>query len=901
MQGPATHSSAAGGPRPSLAQRAFPRRVRALLEGVLDYVSDELDRGLVTTLNEFEQQLFKLAEQAKNNELQKRCFEALREVKRGRADLTPRFLLGLEAALATLKDPPKNDPRVDSTGAFRELSLVEDMVLDEASTLDEIAGRAEVRNSLPLFLLGQRFGVVAGRPAFDAENLPVGPHALCRILRDAVGCLDLNGEYRQHLFRQFDRSVMQFIAPLYEALNTYLIKQRVLPHLTYVPVRVKPTTRDADAAPSKPATPVAESGATRATRAGSPGGGGGSSAAHGNSGLAGNMGARGGFTEIPGGGAAVRGGNMGGGAGDGGTGIRDAGGAGSGVTARGGGGGSGGGGSGGGGSGGGGSGGGGVATRDSGAVQSSVREGGAARFGAAEAAAVGHDTGPKPYTAWPGVPEQSSALAQQDSEMFDVLRQLLAGRRSLLGKLGTGKPAQNEAPAYIAKPDEVQSVLGMLQTRPATPILVDGKPQPRSVTHLKQDLLAQLRQMTPPGQAPKLAEEHGDTIDLVGMLFDHIMKDVRPNSPAAGLLTKLQVPLLRVALDDKGFFTRKQHPARQMLNTIAESGAYWTSEDEADRTVVDKMHMLVDRVGKEFTGDLTLFDALLGDLSSHMQTQARKAEVAERRHVEAARGKEKLELARQRAAESIDAKLAGNHVPKFLHSLLAQAWSDVLALSLLRGGEDSEGFRHQLHIAERLIESAVSRRTTGKSLIGPTEVQGLKNEIEEALAQVGYHANDAQAISGRLLTASGDEEDDDPASRTELTMRLKTRTRLGQSADVVGPAGEKLAPLVAAEKICLDQIRHLPFGSWFEFTTNQQGEVVRRRMSWYSTVTGNCLFVNHRGQRVGEYSLNWLAREMQRGNLRVVQAEQDSIIDRAWHAIVGALRSFSGKSAHPAT
>ena len=236
MQGPATHPSAGGGPRPSLAQRAFPRRVRALLEGILDYVADELDRGLVTAMNELEQQLFKLAEQAKSNELQSNCFVALREVKRGRADVIPRFLLGLEAELAAIKDPPRK-PEV--VLARHELSLVEDAVMDESIIVNEIAGRAEIRNSLPLFLLGQRFGVIAGRPAFDAESLPVGPHALCRVLREAAATLDLGIEHKQQLYRQFDRTVMQFIGPLYEALNTYLIRQRVLPYLTYVPVRAK--------------------------------------------------------------------------------------------------------------------------------------------------------------------------------------------------------------------------------------------------------------------------------------------------------------------------------------------------------------------------------------------------------------------------------------------------------------------------------------------------------------------------------------------------------------------------------------------------------------------------------------------------------------------------------------
>src|SRR3546814_2854890 len=110
------------------------------------------------------------------------------------------------------------------------------------------------------------------------------------------------------------------------------------------------------------------------------------------------------------------------------------------------------------------------------------------------------------------------------------------------------------------------------------------------------------------------------------MLFDVLMRDVTPKSPAAALLAKLQVPLLRVALRDKRFFTQQKHPARQMLNAVAETGAFWINDDDADRGTVEKMQMLVDRVVGEFEGDVNIFDNLLQDLGGHMQTIARKAE-----------------------------------------------------------------------------------------------------------------------------------------------------------------------------------------------------------------------------------------------------------------------------------
>jgi len=590
---------------PTLATRPLPERVRGLVAGILEYSSDEIERTLVSTLNEFEQQLFKFAEQARSNMVQTRWLEAQRLVKRTRPDLVPRFLIALEAELACIKDPAGAK---SIAGGFRltrdELALVENLDLDEATVLSEIASRAEVRNSLPLYLLGQRFGVLAGKPAFDAENLPIGPQALCRMLRQASDCLELAAEHRSLLFRTFERHLMPLYGGFIESVNTYLSRNGVLPNLHYVPVRTRPA--GAPGAKGRGAGPaVADAG----TGAG-PGG-------RGVSGDSAGVQADGDTGATTGGGPRGPRGPRGD--------ARDAGGPGR--------------------------------TGDTGDTGS-----GSAGLGAG-----------------------GQVVASDDN--FQQMRHLLAGRRQLLGKLVGGLPASGGGGVPVST-DQVQDVLGTLQQKASTTMMVNGKPTPRTITHLKQDLLAQLRQHTPGNQPPALAEEDGDAIDLVGMLFDHIMKDVRPNSDASTLLAKLQVPLLRVALQDKSFFTRQQHPARQMLNTIAETGAYWLGEDDADQQLVGKMQSVVDRTVREFDGDLGLFNNLLEDLSGHLQTVTRKAEVAEKRHVEAARGKEKLALARERAASVVEGMLKKQNLPRFTHTLLSQAWTDVMALTSLRHGED---------------------------------------------------------------------------------------------------------------------------------------------------------------------------------------------------------------------
>ncbi|HMB43516.1 MAG TPA: DUF1631 family protein, partial [Luteimonas sp.] len=254
MSASASHSHSP----PTLASRNLPRRVRVLLEGILEYASGELERGIISTINDFEQQLFKFAEQARNNAVQVRWLEAQRLVKRTRPDLIPRFMVALEAELASIREPVLGHHATITAKpralALEEMSLVNEVEMDEASVLIEASSRTELRNSLPLYLMGQRFGVLAGRPAMDAAHLPIGPQALCRMIRQAADCLELSEEHRQLFFRTFDRNVMPLYGHLVETVNTYLAKQGVLSHLQYVPVRIRPSSAPA----AKPAETAAE-------------------------------------------------------------------------------------------------------------------------------------------------------------------------------------------------------------------------------------------------------------------------------------------------------------------------------------------------------------------------------------------------------------------------------------------------------------------------------------------------------------------------------------------------------------------------------------------------------------------------------------------------------------------
>ncbi|WND81641.1 DUF1631 family protein [Lysobacter capsici] len=789
-------------PRATLATAALPRRVRRLLEQLYALVSDEIAPLLERMLAEYEQQLFRQADQARNPSLQSGYLETLRLVRLRRADLIPRYLLGLETALTRLREGAAVTARPTTSSAphFRELRLVEDSEVDENTVLRAVASRHESRAGLGLLLLGQRFGVLAGAPAFDSERLPVGPQRLIRSFAEACQPLQISLESRLDLYRVFDQQVMLGYAAMVESMNALLARENVLPSLSFVPLRTRPSAQNpaADGLAALAADPV------RRASASDPAG------------------------ERPNDPARAAG-----------TGLNP-----------------------------------GPRTDASAAP---VQEPAAKPARANDA--------PRPHTAWPGQP---ATAASADAVDFATLQQWLGERRELVDKL---RPrAQPSAPATALNTADLLDALNQLKDE------LPRGPQPlRKVADLRQSLLAAHERNddnagTDTERPTALSRDDGDVFDLLDLLYGEIEQRLRGDAMISTLLNRLQAPLLHAALQDRSLLEHSGHPARQLLNTVAEAGARWTPTEEVDPQLHEPLRQAVDHVIEHYKVAPGAFDTANQRLQEHLQSMARKAEVSERRHVEAARGKEKLELAKRRANQAIDASTADQRLPRFVQTLLSQAWADVLTLTLLRHGEDSDAWRRQLAITEQIVAANL----TG---VGATAPCGLDADIEHALTLVGYHADDAGAISRQLTI--GPALTDEAASRTELAVKLRSRVRLGEEGHAPAPRAS-LSQRDEREQACWEQIRALPFGTWFEFVQNQQGDAVRRRLSWFSPITDNALFVNQRGQRVGEQSLDSLARMLARGQVRIVAEERSRLVDRAWHAALDVLRGFGGGRA-PAT
>ncbi|MCG6939844.1 MAG: DUF1631 domain-containing protein [Thiohalocapsa sp.] len=470
------------------------------------------------------------------------------------------------------------------------------------------------------------------------------------------------------------------------------------------------------------------------------------------------------------------------------------------------------------------------------------------------------------------------------NELFDNILDLMS-RRHGGSPTGGGKSPLSRAEVASAFDKLPQQRPAATASRGGTEMQVDE----RFVGRVKQALESEREQVLDALDRDKLSPVDADLIDLIGLLFEYMLNDpVLPNS-AKALISHLHTPYLKLALIDRRLLVNSDHPARRLLDEMVEAGSLWMEETHPNRGIYPHIQRVVDRVLQEFSDDVSLFDELLEYFDGAVAEQRKRTDTMERRTTEAARGRERLQLARQRAAKEIQALTHGRTVPPPLLAFLRQTWLDLLAFILLRNdaGEDSEDWSDALDVAQQLTglfdpkldEAALESRLQG--------LPGLRARIRNAVRSLGSHNHAAMERLNTLL--------DDPREWRERAEREDGSQEV--SADNATPASymraivddSDEADLDDEERAMIERLRKTKFGTWFELKGDDGGPSKRVKLSWMSLLTSTCMFVDRAGMQAEVKTLRELAREMLSGQARVIPKQQHPFIERALVSIRKAL------------
>jgi len=430
------------------------------------------------------------------------------------------------------------------------------------------------------------------------------------------------------------------------------------------------------------------------------------------------------------------------------------------------------------------------------------------------------------------------------------------------------------------------SVLSLMQSDP--PRSLDRALNDQSLPlaeQLRREVLAGARRMGIGGDDLGLSNTHQDAVDLVGMLFD-VLLDERDFEPGVrSRISRMLVPYVKVAVKDRRMFLYKKHPARRLLNAVAEACEGNRGEAPQERELLNHVDAMIDRLVAEYNEDLAIFETLEQELRTFMSHQRKRVELVERRATEAQRGRERLEHARLEAAADLARRRGDRRLPQALEEFVSQYARHHLAQVILREGRESPRYGEALYAIAGLLATfdhaelgempePLHERARAKLLailassgcVGEAAEQALQT-LQLTLEQVA--AGDDSAANVAHLPAPVVAAEPIPPSDVALTLA-------GGVSDL------DYVPAVA------ERLRQLEVGTWVQLTS-ESGRNELAKMSWISPISSRFLFVNRRGIRVLVASAEELAAMAKLGRFQLREA--DNAFDEAMRQILGRLQS----------
>jgi hypothetical protein len=193
------------------------------------------------------------------------------------------------------------------------------------------------------------------------------------------------------------------------------------------------------------------------------------------------------------------------------------------------------------------------------------------------------------------------------------------------------------------------------------------------------------------------------TIELVAMLFDCIFSDAELPPRLRDEIGKLQVPILKVALLNKGFFSEQRHPARRLLDVIAAAARGFSGEDE--QALLKRIRAAVDNVLADFDHDTAVFNTEV----EHIEAILREAEQAARGQVgelvQRLEQRDRKLVAEAVVADQIARRRDDRPLPASVADFIDDHWRELLGRIYVRYGDAGEDWRGALGTLEDLIWS----------------------------------------------------------------------------------------------------------------------------------------------------------------------------------------------------
>ena len=420
------------------------------------------------------------------------------------------------------------------------------------------------------------------------------------------------------------------------------------------------------------------------------------------------------------------------------------------------------------------------------------------------------------------------------------------------------------------------------------------------------------------------------TIDIVAMLFDFIFDDAHIPVAIKALISRLQIPVLKVAMLNPSFFADRQHPTRRFLGSVAGVSIRWgTSVDETDPFYC-KLSELVEKIQTGYETDIEVFGTALAELETFVNEHESEEDSTALTAANIVIQREQESEGWERAQRVVRSFRTLNAMPPLIDAFLSEHWVDVMRAIAVNNDENNVEWQAAEEVMKDLVWSVEAKKSPDERLRLISMLPGLLARINKGLDSIDAGLSQRSAFFDALvqchsaaLKGSEPEITPEPAALTVPIVQTP-ETSPGPDLENV-PEQIDLAPsfsppppppseegdllvtrsvnngveveeviLVGAspiwradEREIFRQVSELKRGDWVEFH-DEEDSLYRERLHWISPQRGILLFSNHRSAKAISITPEALARHIRDGKASILHG--DEIFERALN---GALESIN--------
>jgi hypothetical protein len=387
---------------------------------------------------------------------------------------------------------------------------------------------------------------------------------------------------------------------------------------------------------------------------------------------------------------------------------------------------------------------------------------------------------------------------------------------------------------------------------------------------IKQAVLAEIAKKSGGAVSKRINHIAEKTIDFIELIFDAIIDDEDISDTIKALLLRLQIPIIKASMSDQEFFIYDSHPARVLLDTIADIGVGITDHEDEMYKHLDK---IISNILAEYELNTETFQTALDSLNKYIEeqeaiTRAKEAEAQDellRKH------------ARATVLKALRATTIGKSLPEAVHPLILKRWPTLMFNHFLINGKENDEWINLVLTLRRIVESVqpVSSAEQLAKLI--TEKDKLLSNTEEYLKLASKSKQDIRNVMTAYAETLQHHIDDANFTDDEVSIAEEI---LSNSGPVVEPPVEEpLRRPVIPPNI-------MP-GMWFQVYMGEDQIPRRCKLSVIIPEDSNLMFVSYKGELITEKSFDEFNNEIASNKSKMIMGH--SAFDNAFKSVINRL------------